>query len=86
MYFEDNKEFLAYIKNHGFIGLSVKVIFSKDARKEVNRFFVPPNKKRKYLAQSLDDLTNNIIMEQTSIIESGIAKFIRHGSRYIVQN
>jgi hypothetical protein len=60
----------------------VKVIFSKDHH-QVEGYIVPHNRKRRYLAQRLVDLTD-IVMDQAIIIEGQIAEFVRSGSGYIV--
>jgi hypothetical protein len=49
----------------------------------VDEYFVPHNHKRKYLAQSLSDLTE-IMIDQVPIVEGQIAEFIRNGSCYVV--
>jgi hypothetical protein len=82
-YFENNKEFLAYIKNKSYVGLRVKVIYSKNYEEQVEEYIIPHNKKRRYLAQDLDDLTN-IMIDQAPIVEGQIAEFIRNGSGYVI--
>jgi hypothetical protein len=82
-YFENNKEMLEYIQNKCYVGLRVKVIYSKDHEDQVDEYFVPHRHKREYLAQSLSDLID-IMIDQIPIIEGNIAEFIRNGSGYVV--
>jgi hypothetical protein len=82
-YFGNNKEFMTYIKNSCYAGLRVKDIFSKEHEEQVEEYIIPHNKKRRYLAQHVDDLTN-IMIDQAPIIEGNIAEFIRNGSGYVV--
>jgi hypothetical protein len=82
-YFENNKEMLEYIQNKSYVGLRVKVIYSKDHEDQVDEYYVPHRHKRRYLAQSLTDLTE-IMIDQVPIIEGDIAEFIRNGSGYVV--
>jgi hypothetical protein len=65
------------------VGLRVKVIYSKDNEDQVDEYFVPHRHKRRYLAQSLSDLTE-IMIDQVPIVEEQIAEFIRNGSGYVV--
>jgi hypothetical protein len=82
-YFENNKEMLEYIQNKCYVGLRVKVIYSKDHEDRVDEYFVSHRHKRRYLAQSLTDLID-IMIDQVPIIEGNIAEFIRNGSGYVV--
>jgi hypothetical protein len=82
-YFENNKEMLEYNQNKCYVGLLVKVIYSKDHEDQVDEYFVPHRHKRRYLAQSLADLTE-IMIDQVPIIEGNITEFIRNGSGYVV--
>jgi hypothetical protein len=82
-YFENNTELLKYVQNKCYVSLRVKVIFSKENDEQVDEYFVPHQHKRRYLAQSLSDLTE-IMIDQAPIIEGNISEFIRHGSGYVV--
>jgi hypothetical protein len=82
-YFENNKEMLEYIRNKSYVGLRVKVIYSKNHEDQMDEYFVPHNHKRRYLAQSLSDLSD-IMIDQMPIIEEQITEFIRNGSGYVV--
>jgi hypothetical protein len=59
------------------------VIFSKDVEDMTEEYFVPHGHKRRYLAQTLDDL-REIMFLQVPIIEGEIVEFIRNESGYIV--
>jgi hypothetical protein len=58
-YFENDEEMRKYRKNKCYVGLRVKAKFTKDGDKkeeEEDEYFVPHYHKRRYLAQSLEDL------------------------------
>jgi hypothetical protein len=82
-YFENNKEMFEYIQNKCYVGLRVKVIYSKGDEEQVDEYFIPHGHKRRYLAQSLADLAE-IMIDQVPNIEGDIAEFIRNGSGYVV--
>jgi hypothetical protein len=82
-YFENNTEMRQYIENKCYVGLRVKVIFSKYVEDMTEEYFVSQGHKRRYLAQTLNDL-REIMFLQVPIIEGDIAEFIRNGSGYIV--
>jgi hypothetical protein len=82
-YFENNTEMIQYIKNKCYVGLRAKEIFSKDVEDMTEEYFVPHGHKRRYLAQTLNDI-REIIFLQVPIIEGDIAEFIRNESGYIV--
>jgi hypothetical protein len=58
------------------------VRFLKDGEEQVDEYFVPHGHERKYLAQTLSDLTK-IMMEQVPIIRESISTFLRYGSGYV---
>jgi hypothetical protein len=60
----------------------VKVIFSREKEEHVEEYIVPHNRKRRYLAQRLADLTD-IVIDQAIEVESRISKFVRCGSNYV---
>jgi hypothetical protein len=85
-YFENDEEMLKYIKNKCYVGLRVKAKFTKDGDEkedEEDEYFVPHHHKRRYLAQSLEDL-REIMLDQVPKIEGEIGEFVRNGSGYIL--
>jgi hypothetical protein len=85
-YFEDDEEMRKYIKNKCYVGLRVKAEFTKDGDEkedEEDEYFVPHHHKRRYLAQSLEDL-REIVLDQVPKIEGEIGDFVRNGSGYIL--
>jgi hypothetical protein len=73
-YFENNKEMREYIQNKCYLGLRVKMVYSKEHDEQVDEYFVPHQHKRRYLAQNLSELTE-IMIDQAPIIEGNIAEF-----------
>jgi hypothetical protein len=85
-YFENDEEMLKYIKNKCYMALRVKAKFTKDGdekEEQVDEYFVSHHHKRRYLAQSLEDL-REIMLDQIPAIEGEIGEFIRNGSGYIL--
>jgi hypothetical protein len=85
-YFENDEEMLKYIKNKCNVAFRVKTKFTKDGdekEEQVDKYFVPHHHKRRYLAQSLEDL-REIMLDQIPVIEGEIGEFIRNGSGYIL--
>jgi hypothetical protein len=81
-YFEINAEMLKYIRNKSYVSVRIKVKFLKDGEEQIDEYFIPHEHNRKYLAQTLSDLTK-IMMEQVPIIRENIAEFLRCGSGYV---
>jgi hypothetical protein len=76
------KEMRKYIKNKYYVGLRVKAKFTKDGdekEEQVDEYFVPHHHKRRYLAQSLEDL-REIMLDQVPKIEGEIGEIVRNGS------
>jgi hypothetical protein len=85
-YFENDEEMRKYIKNKCYVGLRVKANFTKEGDEkedEGDEYFVPHHHKRRYLAQSLEDL-REIMLDQVPKIEGEIGEFVRNGSGYIL--
>jgi hypothetical protein len=85
-YFENDEEIRKYIKNKCYVGLRVKAKFTKEGDEkedEEDEYFVPHHHKRRYLAQSLEDL-REIVLDQVPKIEGEIGEFVRNGSGYIL--
>jgi hypothetical protein len=85
-YFENDEEMRKYIKNKCYVALRVKAKFTKDGdekEEQEDEYLVPHHHKRRYLAQSLEDL-REIVKDQIPAIEREIAEFIRNRSGYIV--
>jgi hypothetical protein len=85
-YFENDEEMRKYIKNKCYVALRVKAKFTKDGdekEEQEDEYFVPHHHKRRYLAQSLEDL-REIMLDQVPKIEGEIGEFVRNGSGYIL--
>jgi hypothetical protein len=85
-YFENDEEMRKYIKNKCYVGLRVKAKFTKEGDEkedEEDEYFVPHHHKRRYLAQSLEDL-REIVLDQVPKVEEEIGEFVRNGSGYIL--
>jgi hypothetical protein len=85
-YFENNEEMKKYIKNKCYVALRVKTKFCRDGDEkdeQEDEYFAPHHNKRKFLAQSLEDL-QRIMKEHIPMIEGEIAEYVRSGSGYIV--
>jgi hypothetical protein len=77
-----------YIKNKCYVGLRVKAKFTKDGdekEEQEDEYFVPYHHKRRYLAQSLEDL-REIMLDQVPKIEGEIGEFVRNGSGYFMSD
>jgi hypothetical protein len=85
-YFENNEEMKKYIKNKCYVALRVKTKFCRDGDEkdeQEDEYFAPHHNKRKFLAQSPEDL-ERIMKEHVPMIEGEIAEYVRNGSGYIV--
>jgi hypothetical protein len=75
-YFRNNAEMKRYIDNFCYVGLRVKVIYSREqVEDKEEEYGVPHNRKRRYLAQRLTDLTD-IFIDQAVIIEGEVSEYV----------
>jgi hypothetical protein len=74
-YFENNEEMKKYIKKKCYVALRVKTKFCREGDEkdeQEDEYFAPHHHKRKFLAQSLEDL-QRIVKEHIPMIEGEIA-------------